>query len=96
MRKRKILTLTISGVLAISSLGLTSCGKEDKNEKVKTVNIGTMDLVNGDLIAQYEKLYEEELGVDVNIVNFDSGRDVNTAFESGSIDISEVGTGNFK
>lgn len=92
MRRRKILTLTISGVLAISSLGLTSCGKKDKNEKVKTVNIGTMNLVNGDLIAQYEKLYEEELGVDVNIVNFDSGRDVNTAFESGSIDISEVGS----
>ena len=90
--RRKILTLTISGVLAISSLGLTSCGKEDKNEKVKTVNIGTMNLVNGDLIAQYEKLYEEELGVDVNIINFDSGRDVNTAFESRSIDISEVGS----
>lgn len=90
--RRKILTLTISGVLSISSLGLTSCGKEDKNEKVKTVNIGTMDLVNGDLIAQYEKLYEEELGVDVNIINFDSGRDVNTAFGSGSIDISEIGS----
>ncbi|MBR1444170.1 MAG: ABC transporter substrate-binding protein, partial [Firmicutes bacterium] len=58
----------------------------------EVVNIGTMNLVNGDLIAQYEKLYEQELGVNVNIQNFDSGRDVNTAIAAGSIDISQVGT----
>ncbi|MGM9935857.1 MAG: aliphatic sulfonate ABC transporter substrate-binding protein, partial [Candidatus Ornithomonoglobus sp.] len=57
-----------------------------------TVNIGTMNLVNGDLIAQYEDLYEEELGVNVNLINFDSGKDVNTAIASGSIDISELGS----
>lgn len=58
----------------------------------EVVNIGTMDLVNGDLIAQYEKYYEEELGVEVNLVKFDSGKDVNTALASGSIDISELGS----
>ncbi len=57
-----------------------------------TVRIGTMDLVNGDLIARYEDLYEQLLGVDVEIVNFDSGSDVNTALASGSIDISELGS----
>ncbi|MCD8216984.1 MAG: aliphatic sulfonate ABC transporter substrate-binding protein [Clostridiales bacterium] len=57
-----------------------------------TVKIGTMDLVNGDLIARYEDLYEQLLGVDVEIVSFDSGSDVNTALASGSIDISELGS----
>ncbi len=56
------------------------------------VNIGTMNLVNGDLIAQYEKYYEKELGVKVNIVNFKSGKDVNTALAAGSIDITELGS----
>lgn len=58
----------------------------------EVVNIGTMNLVNGDLIAQYEKYYETELGVKVNLVTFDSGKDVNTALASGSIDISELGS----
>ncbi|MCD8132494.1 MAG: aliphatic sulfonate ABC transporter substrate-binding protein [Clostridiales bacterium] len=57
-----------------------------------TVRIGTMDLVNGDLIARYEELYEQELGVDVEIINFDSGSSVNTALAAGSIDISELGS----
>ncbi len=56
------------------------------------VNIGTMNLVNGDLIAQYEKYYEKELGVKVNIVNFKSGKDVNTALAAGSVDITELGS----
>ena len=96
MKIRRFFAATISAVLALGLLGLTSCGEKsentDENGKAKVVNIGTMNLVNGDLIAQYEKLYEKELGVDVNIVNFDSGKDVNTALASGSIDISELGS----
>ncbi|MCD8214845.1 MAG: ABC transporter substrate-binding protein [Clostridiales bacterium] len=57
-----------------------------------TVRIGTMDLVNGDLIAQYEEYYENELGLPVQIIKFDSGKDVNTAFAAGSLDISELGS----
>ena len=56
------------------------------------VNIGTMNLVNGDLIAQYEKYYEKELGVKVNIINFKSGKDVYTALAAGSVDITELGS----
>lgn len=96
MKIKRILTVTVAATLAFSALGLTSCGNKngstDADGKAKVVNIGTMNLVNGDLIAQYEKLYEEELGVKVNIVNFDSGKDVNTAIASGSIDISELGS----
>lgn len=100
MKLKRIFALGLSAGLLLLS---TACGgnsetaqQEDKGNTsqsdIKTVNIGTMNLVNGDLIAQYEKLYEDELGVDVNIINFDSGKDVNTAIASGSIDISELGS----
>lgn len=88
----------IAGVLAvmvITTLGFTGCGsskKEEKSAKTTEIKIGTMDLVNGDLVARAEKYYEEELGVDVKIVNFDSGKDVNTALAAGSIDVSELGS----
>lgn len=68
------------------------------NESIKeealpdVVNIGTMNLVNADLVARQEAYYEEVFGTKVNIVQFDSGRDVNTAFVSGSIDISQLGS----
>lgn len=92
MKRNKILTSAILTGLVLSTLAFTGCGKAKENAKADIVNIGTINLVNGDLIAQYEKLYEEELGVQVNLVNFDSGKDVNTALASGSIDISELGS----
>lgn len=97
MKIKKVLVLSVSAAIALGTLGLTSCGKSSGDNtasdgEAKVVNIGTMNLVNGDLIAQYEKLYEDELGVEVNLINFDSGKDVNTALASGSIDISELGS----
>lgn len=92
MKTKKFLSFAILASLVIGVLGLTACGEEAEKEEATVVNIGTMNLVNGDLIAQYEKLYEEELGVEVNLVNFDSGKDVNTALASGNIDISELGS----
>lgn len=66
--------------------------KDDKTDKGKPVVIGTMNLVNGDLIAQYEKWYENELGTKVKVIRFDSGKDVISALASNSIDIGEAGT----
>lgn len=88
--------LLVGALLVIFALGtLVGCGSgsgEETSASAEVVNIGTMNLVNGDLIAQYEKYYEDELGVEVNLVNFDSGKDVNTALAAGSIDISELGS----
>lgn len=102
---KKLLSIILTATLVVSTaLFATGCGSsssgtsENKNSSENndssdiTVNIGTMNLVNGDLIAQYEKYYENELGVNVNLVTFDSGKDVNTALAAGSIDISELGS----
>ncbi|MFC2662315.1 MAG: aliphatic sulfonate ABC transporter substrate-binding protein [Eubacterium sp.] len=97
-KKVKILIAVILSVVLV--LPLYSCGSASSSSKSSkkssssgdTVRIGTMDLVNGDLIAREEKYYEKELGVKVKITKFDSGKDVNTALSSGSIDISELGS----
>ena len=94
MKKSKIIAGILSAVIALSAF--VGCGNNTSSSseegKATTVTIGTLDLVNGDLIAQYEKWYETELGVDVKIVKFDSGKDINSALASGSIDIGQEGT----
>ena len=91
---RGIIVLLIAVILLISA---TACraSKADQtkeNKKVKEIKIGTMDLVNPDLVARKEKYYEKQLGIKVKIVKFDSGKDVNTALAAGSIDASELGS----
>lgn len=58
----------------------------------KVVNIGVQTLITPELITRYEKSYEDYLGTKVNLVQFDSGADVNKAFSSGSIDIGAFGS----
>lgn len=97
--KKKLLASALLTAMAIGTLA--GCGSSDSASEAaqgqaskddRVVNIGTMNLVNGDLIAQYEEYYENELGVEVNLVTFESGKDVNTALAAGSIDISELGS----
>ena len=97
MRSRLFTLLAAICMLTLSAIAFTGCGEDNANsgkeaEKAKEVRIGTMNLVNGDLIAQYEKWYENELGIPVKIVKFDSGKDVNSAIAAGAIDIGELGT----
>ena len=103
MKKVRLLAALTAAALSLGAL--TSCGSSDSSSSVGSANsssdssaksgkvvIGTLDLVNGDLIAQYEKWYEKELGVEVEIKKFDSGKDINAAFASGSIDIGQEGS----
>lgn len=87
-----ILAATILASVLSGCGGETDTAQKGSGEQAQTITIGTMDLVNGDLIARKEKFYEDALGVNVNIVQFNSGKDVNTALTSGSIDVSELGT----
>ncbi len=104
MNNRKIMKRLVSmtATAAILVTAISGCGSGDSGASGSaegnaassdiTVNIGTMDLVNADLIARKENYYEDLLDADVNIVSFSSGKDVNTAIASGSIDITELGT----
>lgn len=87
MKKTKLVSLFAAAAFIVTSLTTyVSAGSSD------AVTIGTLNLVNGDLIAQYEEWYTKELGVDVKLVTFDSGKDINSALASGSIDIGQEGT----
>lgn len=55
------------------------------------INIGTLNGAIQTGIAE-EEGYFEELGVKVNILYFDSGRDVSNAFASHSIDVASFGS----
>lgn len=88
----RFIVLTI--VLLVFTAIFSACSKEEDytNPKEKSITIGTMNLINGDLIAQYEKLYEKELGVKTKLVNYSSGKDIVAAIGAGEIDIGEAGT----
>ncbi len=81
-------TATVSEPVAEESTSVT----EESTELPGEVNIGVQTLVTPELIARYEGIYEEYLGCKVNLLQFDSGADVNRAFASKSIDIGMIGT----
>lgn len=92
MKKKFLKLAAVVLTLSLTASAFTGFGKKKETGKATKVTIGTLDLVNGDLIAQYEKWYETELGVEVNIIKFDSGKDINSAIASGSIDFGQEGS----
>lgn len=97
--KKKIIKKGIGMILAATFVvgGLTGCknssAKSTEGETVpEVVNIGVQTLITPELVSRYEDVYEKYLGTKVNLVQFDSGADVNKAFSSGSVDIASFGT----
>ena len=93
---KKVLSLVTIGAI---SLSLASCsGGNSQETSVKTqddlkvVNIGTQQMPNDEMVVRAKGYFESELGVKVNIKEFDSGKDVNTALASNSIDFGLLGT----
>ena len=84
--KRNLMIWMLVGVLA-----LVFCSVALAEDKPKKVRIGYLSLVNGQLIAKNLKYHEKEMGVPVEYFRFDSGRDVNTAMASGSLDFGNLG-----
>lgn len=60
--------------------------------KPEVVRIGYQAIPNAELVAKQLKLHEDALGIPIEWRQFESGRDVNTAIASGSIDIGLVGS----
>ncbi len=61
-------------------------------ELPEKVVIGTQEMPNDEGIAKALDYFTQEMGVPVELVKFDSGRDVNTAIASGSIDFGLLGS----
>lgn len=81
------------------TIGVTGCKKNSTDnhsgevpESPEKITLGLQKLITPELIVRFENKYEEYLGENVEIVQFDSGSDVNTALASGSIDIGIMGT----
>ena len=96
---KNVKKLLMSGIATILTIVMISCSssggdKSDGSESsdIDVVNIGTQQMPNDEGIAKAKKYFEEEMGVEINLVEFDSGRDVNTALLSGSIDFGLLGS----
>ncbi|MBR1376064.1 MAG: ABC transporter substrate-binding protein [Cardiobacteriaceae bacterium] len=60
--------------------------------KPKEVNIGVQTLITPELVTRAEKKYQEYLGVKVNLLQFNSGQDMNQAFAAGKLDFGFCGS----
>lgn len=100
MKMKKFLAGMTALVLSLSVF--TGCGSTSSGEnaadgseaagEVTKVIIGTQEMPNDEGIAKALDYFKEEMGVDVELKKFDSGKDVNTAIASGSIDFGLMGT----
>jgi len=69
-----------------SGTGNTQSGQPDK------VTIATQSLVAPEAIAKAMGWLSEELGVEIDLIYFDSGRDINLAISSGTVDFGIMGS----
>lgn len=77
----------------MTMLLFVACNKQNKQgdeQGLKVVNIGTQRIPNGEKIAINKKYFEEELGVEINIIEFDAG-DIRNALVSKDIDFAHLG-----
>ncbi len=70
----------------------TTEGAKSSGDLPDKVVIGTQEMPNDEGIAKALDYFKKEMGVKVELVKFDSGRDVNTAITSGSIDFGLLGS----
>ena len=84
--------------LLLALFMLSACGGEQNpaspasgSAKPQEVNIGTQQLPNDEMIAIIKGYYEEEMGVPVNIMNFEAG-DIRNAMMAGDIDFAMLGS----
>lgn len=93
MSIKKIFTAALALIL-ITSL-MTGCkadqSGQSKADVLEVVNIGTQQIPNDEKIAIAKKYFEQEMGVKVNVVEFQAG-DIRNALISGGIDFAMLGS----
>ena len=95
MREEDNMKIKLLAAVLVAVLSLTSCASTQGatgSAKPAKVVIGYQEMPNDETIVRTEGWYKQALGVPVELKEFDSGQDVNTAFASGSIDIGLIGT----
>lgn len=93
---KRMISVVLIGILAAAMTGCGGSSKE-KNEdtskgKAQKIIIGTQEMPNDEGIAKAKDYFSEEMGVNVEIKQFDSGKDVVTALASNSIDFGLLGS----
>jgi len=82
-----------TGCSSVKTSSTASTTEVSDSALPKEIRLGYFQSPNGELLAKGEKLLEKRFpGVTIKYVQFDIGRDVNTAMASGSIDIATIGT----
>ena len=92
MKKSLVILLSAAFLLTV----LSGCAKKQESGKSADlppkVTIGVQIGILPDAIAIAEGWLAEAMGVEVEVVEFDAGRDVTAAIASGAIDMGEVGS----
>jgi taurine transport system substrate-binding protein len=78
--------------ILIATPVLASGQDEASGDLPEEIVIGFQVIPNGEIIAKHFGWHEETLGVPVRWVQIDSGRDLNTAIASGSVDLGLGGS----
>lgn len=81
-------------IVALMSITLFGCQKQDSAEVPSKVRIGIIRVPNDTSVAIQQKYFEkyfDEQGIQTEFIFFDSGVSANQAFLSGSIDFAEMG-----
>lgn len=90
--KRVLANIIMTTVIATLFVGCgTSENKTASSGLPKVVNIGTQQMPNDEKIAIARGFFEEELGVKVNIIEFNAG-DIRNALVSKNIDFALLGS----
>ncbi|TNV68498.1 ABC transporter substrate-binding protein [Trichococcus shcherbakoviae] len=89
--------------LSCSALLFAACGGADSATDSSTASadgdlpekvvIATLEMPNDEGIAKAEGYFEDELGVPVEVVQFESGKAINQAMVSGAVDFGLTGSG---
>lgn len=91
MKLKKILAVVMA--LTLTAALFTGCGgsNETASDLPKVVNIGTQQMPNDEKLAIAKGFFEEELGVKVNIIEFQAG-EIRNAMVSKDIDFALLGS----
>ena len=89
--------------LSCSALLFAACGNAGSatdsstasadGDTPKKVVIATLSMPNDEGIAKAEGYFEDEMGVPIEIVQFESGKEINQAMVSGAVDFGLTGSG---